>query len=161
MTSYGHGEDVVDYEEEEDDPGIGLEDGEVQGSQWIAGETTMRRRPFRDDTTQQQQPGARYRDPQVERPPLSHEEAARLAKNHDVGIDVVYAAYERRHDLNGESLEWMALSLELDIERGIKEKFPAWKERIAKTAHRVGKAHPWEKLPRFRNIKKGGAAATR
>ena len=83
---------------------------------------------------------------------MSATEAMRLANTFNVSMDVVYAAHERRHDMSEPSLTWVALSLELDVNRGPKEPFSAWKERVATTAHALNTAHPWDHLSRFKSM---------
>ena len=176
MTDSGD-EQVVDYEEE--DTAFAMENGADSGEEGPAGgeaagdegmedgeiiDKPQRRWRIPRITAATESGGDRHAlalaaeveyaedDHRTRRRKMSDTEAMRLANTFSVSLDVIHAAHERRHDMTEVSLSWVALSLELDVNRGPKEPFSAWKERVAKTAHALGAAHPWDHLARFKSM---------
>ncbi len=80
-----------------------------------------------------------------------HDELQQLANKYNMDISVIRTALQCRHDINEDSLKWVALSIDLDVARGPKEQYKAWKERVAQTAHARGLPHPWDTLLRFKS----------
>jgi len=128
----------LDYEEQDDaymDDNVILEDGEVPEA-------------AADDQVDVALFPPRRRCQQ----PLSESRAKDVAAEFNASLDVVYETFKRGHDMNAESLAWMALAIKYDIPRAAKQSFQDWKETVAKLAHIRNDPHPWDRLERFRSL---------